>query len=77
MSAPKMLTPLEAYNLIRNQDILPGGTYKFCIGVLELWQASPVDQSSAQNLVFMLSSVFAAGYEYARREEQAKRSNAR
>ena len=69
MSAPAMLTAREAYALIYQQpSTLPGGTYSFCRDVLDLWGAKPVDSNSGANLVFMLSSVFAAGMEYANRE---------
>ena len=68
MSAPAMLTAREAYNLIHDSELLPGGSYSFCNDVLDLWGCEPVDSTSAVNLVFMLSSVFAAGMEYANRE---------
>lgn len=68
MSAPAMLTAREAYELIQQPSPLPGGTYSFCYDVLDLWGAKPVDSNSSANLVFMLSSVFAAGMEYANRE---------
>lgn len=68
MSAPAMLTAREAYDLIHNSEPLPGGTYAFCYDVLDLWGCKPVDSKSRANLVFMLSSVFAAGMEYANRE---------
>ena len=68
MSAPAMLTAREAYALINQPSPLPGGTYSFCYDVLDLWGAKPVDRNSSANLVFMLSSVFAAGMEYANRE---------
>ena len=63
-----MLTAREAYALINQPSPLPGGTYSFCYDVLDLWGAKPVDRNSSANLVFMLSSVFAAGMEYANRE---------
>lgn len=68
MSAPAMLTAREAYELIQQPSPLPGGTYSFCYDVLALWRCKPVDSTSATNLVFMLSSVFAAGMAYANRE---------
>lgn len=68
MSAPAMLTAREAWNLIHKSESLPGGTYGFCYDVLDLWGAKPVNKESEINLVFMLSSVFAAGMEYAQRE---------
>lgn len=68
MSAPAMLTAWEAYDLIHNSEPLPGGTYEFCYKVLDLWGAKPVNKESETNLMFMLSSVFAAGMEYAHRE---------
>lgn len=71
MSAPAMLTACEAYELIQQPSSLPGDTYSFCYEVLALWGAKPVDSDSSANLVFMLSSVFAAGMEYANREGAA------
>ena len=68
MSAPAMLTAREAYDLIHDSEPLPGGTYAFCYDVLDLWGAKPVSKESETNLVFMPSSVFAAGMEYAHRE---------
>lgn len=68
MSAPAMLTAREAYELIQQPSPLPGGTYSFCYDVLALWRCKPVDSTSAANLAFMLSSVFAAGMAYANRE---------
>lgn len=68
MSAPAMLTAREAYELIQQPSPLPGGAYSFCYDVLALWRCKPVDSNSSANLVFMLSSVFAAGMEYANRE---------
>ena len=68
MSAPAMLTARETYELIQQPSPLPGGTYSFCNDVLDLWGCEPMDSTSAVNLVFMLSSVFAAGMEYANRE---------
>lgn len=68
MSAPAMLTAWEAYGLIHQPGSLPGGTYAFCYEVLDLWGCKPVNKESETNLMFMLSSVFAAGMEYARRE---------
>ena len=65
MSTPAMLTAREAYDLIHDSEPLPGGTYAFCYDVLDLWGAKPVNKESETNLVFMLSSVFAAGMEYA------------
>lgn len=65
---PAMLTTREAYALIQQPSPLPGGTYSFCYDVLDLWGAKPVDSNSSANLVFMLSSVFAAGMEYTKRE---------
>ena len=65
---PDMLTAQEAYELIQQPSPLPGGTYSFCYDVLDLWGCKPVDSTSAANLVFMLSSVFVAGMEYANRE---------
>ena len=68
MSAPAMLTAREAYELIQQPSPLPGGTYSFCYDVLALWRCKPVDSTSSANLVFMLSSVFAACMAYANRE---------
>ena len=68
MSTPAMLTAREAYDLIHDSEPLPGGIYAFCYDVLDLWGAKPVNKESETNLVFMLSSVFAAGMEYANRE---------
>ena len=65
---PDMLTAREAYELIQQPSPLPGGTYSFCYDVLDLWGANPVDSNNSANLVFMLSSVFAAGMAYANRE---------
>ena len=68
MKAPALLTAREAYDLIHGSEPLPGGTYAFCCDVLDLWGAKPVSKESETNLMFMLSSVFAAGMEYVRRE---------
>lgn len=68
MSAPAMLTAREAYDLTHRPGFLPGGTYAFCYEVLDLWGVEPVNKESKTNLMFMLSSVFAAGMEYAHRE---------
>ena len=65
---PDMLTARAAYELTQQPSPLPGGTYSFCYDVLDLWGAKPVDSNSSANLVFMLSSVFAAGMAYANRE---------
>lgn len=47
------------------EDDLPGGMYKLCFDVLDLWGAKPINPESRVNLVFMLSAVFVAGYDYA------------
>lgn len=68
MSAPALLTAREARELTHFPHELPGGTYAFCYEVLDLWGVKPVNKESETNLMFMLSSVFAAGMEYAHRE---------
>lgn len=63
-----LLLSLSARRAWIEIEPLPGGTYAFCYDVLDLWGAKPVNKESETNLVFMLSSVFAAGMEYAHRE---------